>query len=205
VSEYVRRGAAGVRSGTLLTSNNLTADELGDYLSLGAHTCSTMTYPDLQNSRHFLRPRKRNPSAVLFALSYSSYVYRVDDSPRTRDYSGRWYYFAYGSNLNSDVFEGRRGVTPLDVRVGVLEGYRLAFNMPGVPLLEPSFASVEPSEGDEAGAAHNHSPHHCRVEPQLPLLFCPRNRPSHAVVFGCAGAWGGVHAGLAGLGEGVPE
>lgn len=63
--------------------------------------------------------------------------------------TGRWYYFAYGSNLNSDVFEGRRGVTPLDVRVGVLEGYRLAFNMPGVPLLEPSFASVEPSEGDE--------------------------------------------------------
>eukprot|EP00873_Tetraselmis_striata_P022471 jgi/Tetstr1/442735/TSEL_030824.t1 len=67
--------------------------------------------------------------------------------------TGRYYYFAYGSNLNSEVLEGRRGIKPMDMRPGLVQDYRLAFNMPGMPGVEPSFASVEPAQGCEVHGA----------------------------------------------------
>ena len=41
----------------------------------------------------------------------------------------RWY-FAYGSNMQAATLRGRRGIEPLDVRIGRLAGYRLCFDLP---------------------------------------------------------------------------
>ena len=43
------------------------------------------------------------------------------------------WYFAYGSNMHPDTFEGRRRIRPFERRVGRLEGYRLRFNLEGRP------------------------------------------------------------------------
>ena len=40
------------------------------------------------------------------------------------------WYFAYGSNLDSGTFEGRRRMQPLSHRVARLDGYRLVFDLP---------------------------------------------------------------------------
>lgn len=55
-------------------------------------------------------------------------------------------YFAFGSNLNKSVFEGRRRITPADSLPAVLPGWKLTFAQPGLPYSEPCFAAVEPAE-----------------------------------------------------------
>jgi len=67
--------------------------------------------------------------------------------------TGTWRYFAFGSNLNRSVLEGRRQVTPLSQRAGYVDDYRLAFNLLGIPGFEPSFASVEPAKGHKVHGA----------------------------------------------------
>lgn len=47
--------------------------------------------------------------------------------------SDKVWYFAYGSNMHPATFEGRRGIRPLDRRVGQIVGYRLRFNLEGHP------------------------------------------------------------------------
>src|SRR5260221_9999922 len=41
----------------------------------------------------------------------------------------RTWYLAYGSNMNRDIFETRRGMRPIDARPAMLENYRLRFNL----------------------------------------------------------------------------
>ena len=60
----------------------------------------------------------------------------VNDNTQT------FWYFAYGANMSSAVFEERREMRALDKRIGRLQGYSLAFNQPGIPLLEPGFANI---------------------------------------------------------------
>ena len=67
-----------------------------------------------------------------------------------------WYY-AFGSNINKKVFEGRRMIKPAESSPAVLPGYRLCFNMPGMPYREPGFGSVEPIPAASAGAGQNGS------------------------------------------------
>jgi cation transport regulator ChaC len=43
------------------------------------------------------------------------------------------WYFAYGSNLDPDTFEGRRGMRPLDRCRVSLAGFRLVFDLPVGP------------------------------------------------------------------------
>jgi cation transport regulator ChaC len=43
------------------------------------------------------------------------------------------WYFAYGSNLDSGTFLGRRRMEPLETRVGRLEGFELRFDLPVGP------------------------------------------------------------------------
>lgn len=57
-------------------------------------------------------------------------------------------YFAYGSNMSSAVFQGRRNMRPTKIERAVLKDYRLVFNQPGIPWLEPSFANIEPAPGE---------------------------------------------------------
>jgi len=56
------------------------------------------------------------------------------------------WYLAYGSNMNRGVFEGRRGMRPVQARVAMLDNYRLRFNLaigPG----ERAVANLEAQAG----------------------------------------------------------
>lgn len=41
------------------------------------------------------------------------------------------WYFAYGSNMNERLFRERRHMTPVETRIGRLDGYRLCFSIGG--------------------------------------------------------------------------
>ena len=56
-------------------------------------------------------------------------------------------YFAYGSNMCSSTMINLRTLSPLASTAAVLPAHTLRFNIPGVPLVEPSSASVEPTDG----------------------------------------------------------
>ena len=60
----------------------------------------------------------------------------------------KYWYFGYGSNMNSKVFQGRRAMRPTKIERAVLRDYRLVFNQPGIPWLEPSFANIEEAPGE---------------------------------------------------------
>lgn len=51
-------------------------------------------------------------------------------------------YLAYGSNLASKTFRGRRGIKPLESHPVFVPTLNLEFDLPGVPYLEPCFANV---------------------------------------------------------------
>jgi AIG2-like family len=57
------------------------------------------------------------------------------------------WYFAFGANMSSRVLRARH-VRPLSSEAARLDGFRLVFGEPGVPLLEPVFASIDPAEGE---------------------------------------------------------
>jgi gamma-glutamylcyclotransferase len=53
------------------------------------------------------------------------------------------WYFAFGANMNSKIFRVRRGMHPTSVEPAQLHGYKLVFDHPGLPVVEPAFANVE--------------------------------------------------------------
>ncbi len=57
-------------------------------------------------------------------------------------------YFAFGSNMASTTMTALRNVSPIASTAAVVPNHRLAFNVPGAPLIEPSWASIETSEDD---------------------------------------------------------
>ena len=59
------------------------------------------------------------------------------------------WYFAFGANLNDDVFRTRRNMQPLEWRVGQVVGYRLRFNLEGRPKGRAAPANIAPQPGDE--------------------------------------------------------
>ncbi len=80
-----------------------------------------------------------------------------DDRPggrRGRRSEERTYnYFAFGSNMASSTMTNLRGITPLNSSAAVLPGHVLRFNVPGLPFVEPSSASVEPIAAGGGGAS----------------------------------------------------
>ncbi|PWY86913.1 hypothetical protein BO70DRAFT_360634 [Aspergillus heteromorphus CBS 117.55] len=52
-------------------------------------------------------------------------------------------YLAYGSNLYSETFLGRRGIKPLSRINVVVPDLQLTFDIPGVPYTEPCFAATK--------------------------------------------------------------
>ncbi|KAL5521912.1 hypothetical protein ACEPAF_1766 [Sanghuangporus sanghuang] len=62
------------------------------------------------------------------------------------------WYLAYGSNLNSSVFKRRRGIKPLEERHVLVEGLELAFDLPGLPYVEPRFANCRFATGSSDNA-----------------------------------------------------
>lgn len=70
--------------------------------------------------------------------------------------------FAYGSNMNKAVLQGRRMIKPAESVAAICPGYKLSFQQPGLPYREPGFATVEPlgPEGGQVchGVAHRITP-----------------------------------------------
>jgi len=56
--------------------------------------------------------------------------------------SGDVWYFAYGSNLHPQRRATRAELSPIALAAGTLGGWRLVFDMPGVPPAEPAMASI---------------------------------------------------------------
>jgi hypothetical protein len=56
-------------------------------------------------------------------------------------------YFAFGSNMASSTMTNLRNLNPISSTAAVLHDHRLAFNVPGTPFVEPSWASVEIEKG----------------------------------------------------------
>lgn len=64
------------------------------------------------------------------------------------------WYFAYGANMSNAVMV-RRGIHPLRSVPAILADHRLAFNLRGMPLVEPVFANVVSARDDVVhGVAH---------------------------------------------------
>ncbi|GKY90841.1 hypothetical protein MPSEU_000056900 [Mayamaea pseudoterrestris] len=58
-----------------------------------------------------------------------------------------YHYFAFGSNMNVATMESLRNLRPISAQAGVLADYELVFDIPGIPLVEPSAASVRKQTG----------------------------------------------------------
>ncbi len=67
-------------------------------------------------------------------------------SPLTQESDHIWN-FAYGSNMHPERRATRAKLSPFELTPAVLREWRLAFNIPGVPLLEPAMASILPARG----------------------------------------------------------
>ncbi len=59
------------------------------------------------------------------------------------------WYFAYGSNMHDSAFRERRRMRPLEWRVGRLGGYRLRFNLDGIPKGRTAPANIFADAGAE--------------------------------------------------------
>ncbi|MBV8092570.1 MAG: gamma-glutamylcyclotransferase [Acetobacteraceae bacterium] len=59
------------------------------------------------------------------------------------------WYFAYGANMNDKAFRERRGMRPIEWRVGRVKGYRLRFNLEGRPRGRAAPANLFPDPKEE--------------------------------------------------------
>lgn len=78
----------------------------------------------------------------------SRWYYRLHKLELAGRPSDSVWYFAYGSNMHDSVFLERRGMRPLEWRVGHIKGYRLRFNLDGRPLgkAAPANVSIDPTQ-----------------------------------------------------------
>ncbi|KAL0484498.1 gamma-glutamyl cyclotransferase domain-containing protein [Acrasis kona] len=65
------------------------------------------------------------------------------------------WYLAYGSNMNSKVFKGRRQIKPMQSMAARVPGWTLDFHLPSMPYFEPGMACVHRiEEGEDAQELH---------------------------------------------------
>ena len=80
----------------------------------------------------------------LAQLWYKSWGLRLDGQPE----DPVWY-FAYGANMHDSAFLDRRRMRPTAWRVGCLSGYRLRFNLDGIPKGRAAPANIEADPNSE--------------------------------------------------------
>ena len=80
----------------------------------------------------------------LAQLWYRSWGLRLNGGPE----DPVWY-FAYGANMHDSAFIERRRMRPTEWRVGRLSGYRLRFNLNGIPRGRAAPANIEKDTGSE--------------------------------------------------------
>ncbi len=66
---------------------------------------------------------------------------------KTKSYN----YFAFGSNMASSTMTNLRNIEPISSTAAILPHHALRFNVPGMPYLEPAYASVEPLSSGDSG------------------------------------------------------
>lgn len=59
------------------------------------------------------------------------------------------WYFAFGANMHDGVFRERRQMRPREWRAGRIRGYRLRFNLEGMPKGRAAPANIEPDPASE--------------------------------------------------------
>lgn len=69
-------------------------------------------------------------------------------SPNPSSQQRTYNYFAFGSNMCSSTMINLRNISPLASTAAMLPSHQLRFNIPGMPGVEPSSASVEPYVGE---------------------------------------------------------
>ncbi|ESO93557.1 hypothetical protein LOTGIDRAFT_232618 [Lottia gigantea] len=60
--------------------------------------------------------------------------------------------FGYGSNMDVKAVETKKKVKIIDHTAAILKGWKLAFNLSGIPLVEPAYANV--TKGDPTDEVH---------------------------------------------------
>lgn len=70
-----------------------------------------------------------------------TFCYALTTSTTTKTYN----YFAFGSNMAISTMTKLRNINPISSMAAILPNHTLRFNIPGIPYIEPSYASVEPS------------------------------------------------------------
>ena len=58
--------------------------------------------------------------------------------------------------MNEEILQGKRRVFPAEAVPAKLPGYRLVFDLPGLPYREPAFASVQPQDDADPANGHAH-------------------------------------------------
>jgi hypothetical protein len=70
----------------------------------------------------------------------------VKATASSKQHQQTYNYFAFGSNMALSTMTALRNLNPIAQTPAVLPNHRLCFNVPGIPLVEPSWASVEPDQ-----------------------------------------------------------
>jgi len=107
------------------------------------------------------------------------------------------WHFSFGSNMNTAVLAGRRGVRPMEWRVGKLDGYRLRFNLHGRPRGRSAPANIEPhADGTVWGVLYRMTladmlridategiPNHGRYRHERVTVADPNENPIEAITY----------------------
>jgi cation transport regulator ChaC len=94
-----------------------------------------------------MRARARRVIANSWILS--KWYYRLNGLRLMGRASDTVWYFAYGSNMHDSTFRERRRMRPLEWRIGRLKGYRLRFNLDGIPRGKSAPANIYPDVAAE--------------------------------------------------------
>jgi cation transport regulator ChaC len=93
--------------------------------------------------------RRRWRRALTKSWTLSRYHYRWHGHVLTGRPSDLVWYLAYGSNMHHSAFRERRGMRPIEWRVGRVRGYRLRFNLDGRPRGKAAPANICPDPKSE--------------------------------------------------------
>ncbi|MGH7046589.1 MAG: gamma-glutamylcyclotransferase family protein [Stellaceae bacterium] len=105
------------------------------------------TIPQFRHVRATTRARLRRLIARSVLLSRWHYRFHgLELAGRAGD---TVWYFAYGSNMHDSIFTGRRGMRPREWRVAHISGYRLRFNLHGVPRGRAAPANICPDPEEQ--------------------------------------------------------
>lgn len=87
-------------------------------------------------------------NVMMHGMGFNSNNSSTREIPDYKDSDSVWN-FAYGSNMHPQKRTQRGNIAVLEVMPGILENWKLVFNLPGIRLIEPAMASIEPERGHQ--------------------------------------------------------